>query len=314
MLRVVFFGNSESVFSNRHFAALRRTPCHVVAVVDVPPNKRVSTNARASNSAKNFVELARRANIPAFEPPTPNAPEFAAALRELAPDLFLAVGYMNLLKAEILSVPRLFAANFHASLLPAYRGKHPVFWALRNGEKWVGLTVHMMDANFDTGDILYQVRVRTRKRDSVGALYDRIMGASLPLVKRLVVDAASGNLARTPQSNDGASYYSSIQEQDFRLQWSRDAEELRRWIQTSPGQCFAAVAGQRVFFADAERVADSAQDPPGVLKRIGRTSVTIAAGNGALRVQRARIEQDKEESAAQVFRELGLRQGNHLES
>lgn len=312
MLRVVFFGSSESVFSNRHFDALVQTPCEIVAVVDVPPARRISTNTRTASGMKNFVEFARQYNIPAFEPPTPNAPEFVNALCELVPDVFIAIGYMNLLKAEILRAPRLCAANFHASLLPAYRGKHPVFWALRNGEKRVGLTVHVMDPYFDTGDILYQVRVRTRKRDTVGALYDRIMEASLALVPRLIADAESGTLCRTPQTNDGASYYSSAQDKDFRLDWSCDAEQLRRWIQTSPQQCFAEIAGQRIFIADAERVENSGQDAPGLLKKIGRTNVTIAAGKDALRIQRARIAQGAEKSAAQVFRELGLSEGMNL--
>lgn len=304
MLRVVFFGSSESVFSNRHFDALLQTPCEIAAVVDVPPAKRVSTNTRTANGTKIFVTIARQKNIPAFEPPTPNTPDFVNALRELTPDVFIAVGYMNLLKAEILAVPRLLAANFHASLLPAYRGKHPVFWALRSGEKWVGLTVHVMDASFDTGDMLYQVRVRTRKRDTVGSLYDRIMDASVPLVARLIADAERGTLVRTPQTNKGASYYSSTQEKDFRLDWSCDAEQLRRWIQTSPGQCFTDIAGQRVFLTGAERVANLNRDAPGTVTLSGYKSVTIATGKDALRVKRARIAQGQEKPAAQIFREL----------
>lgn len=314
MLRVVFFGNSESVFSNRHFDALLQTPCKVAAVVDVPPAKRVSTNTNVTRGARTFVELARAQNALTFEPASPNAPEFVGALRDLVPDVFIAVGYMNLLKADILAVPRILTANFHASLLPAYRGKHPVFWALRNGEKWVGLTVHGMDAHFDTGDILYQVRVRTRQNDTVGTLYDRIMDASVPLVARLIADCESGNPVHIPQSNTGSSYYSSAQEQDFQLDWARHAEQLRRWIQTSPGQCFAEIAGQRIFIVDAERVTYSGRAAPGTLLNTGRSNVTIAAHKDALRVKRARLAQGDEKSAAQLFRELGLRSGDRLES
>jgi methionyl-tRNA formyltransferase len=312
-LRVAYFGNSESVFSQRHFQALVRTRCRIVAVVDVPPGRRSSTNTNRASARKNLIEVARRRSIPTFEPTSPNTPEFIATLRELAPDLFVAVGYMNRLKPEILAVPRLLAANFHASLLPAYRGKHPVFWALRNGERWAGLTVHMMDPNLDTGDLLYQVRVRTRKRDTVASLYERIMERSVPLVQRLIADAGTGTLVRTPQSGAGASYYSSTQEQDFQLDWACDAEQLRRWIQVSPGQCFAGLAGHRVFFSGAECVTNAGQAIPGVLEKIGRTSVTIAAGQDALRVRRARLDQESEKPAADVFRALGLTVGRDLQ-
>jgi methionyl-tRNA formyltransferase len=237
-------------------------------------------------------------------------PHFVKAISELSPDLFVAVGYTNLLKEQILSVPRILAVNFHASLLPAYRGKHPVFWALRNGERWAGLTVHVMDIGLDTGDILYQVRVRTRKHDSVATLYDRIMARSVKLVVRLIEDAQNGRLRRTPQPESEASYYSSVHEDDFRLNWRRDAEQLRRWIQTSPGQCFCDIAGRRVFFMDAEVVTNTGDAPPNTLRKIGRTGCIVAAGKDALRLRMARIDQEGEKSLPQLCRKLGLEQGD----
>jgi methionyl-tRNA formyltransferase len=313
-MRVVFFGNSEGVFSNRHFQALWEAPCQVVGVVDVPPAKRSSTNTRPLSGVPNFVEIARQEEIPAFEPISPNLPEFVQAMSDLKPDLFLAVGYTNLLKETVLSVPRILAANFHASLLPAYRGKHPIFWALRNGERWSGLTVHVMDQGLDTGDILYQVQVRTRKRDTVADLYDRIMDRSLSLVARLIQDAERGKLRRRPQSELGASYYSSVSVEDFRLDWSRDAEQLRRWIQTSPGQCFCDVVGHRVFFIDAsaETLAKADGVAAGTLVRIGRTNCTVAAGKNALRLRRVRPGQQGEKSIARLCRELNLQPGDSL--
>ena len=299
MLRVVFFGNSQSVFSNRHFQALVETPCELIGVVDVPPSKRTSTNP-AMTDFPGFVEVARQQGAPVFEPADPNLPEFVKAISDLSPELFVAVGYTNLLKEQLLSAPRILAVNFHASLLPAYRGKHPVFWALRNGERWSGLTVHVMDIGLDTGDIVYQVRVRTRKRDSVATLYERIMARSVHLVGRLIDDAEKGMLRRTPQLESGASYYSSVHEDDFRLDWSKEAEQLRRWIQISPGQCFCDIAGRRVFFMDAEVVQRRSDASFGVLVRIGRTSCTVAVSKDALCVRRVRIDRGSEKSMPQL--------------
>lgn len=313
-MRVVFFGNSESAFSNRHFQALWEAPCQVVGVVDVPSARRSSTNPRTLTEVANFVEYVHGRGIPVFEPASPNRPEFVQAMRALEPDLFLAVGYMNLLKEAILSIPRIVAANFHASLLPAYRGKHPVFWALRNGERWSGLTVHVMDVGLDTGDILYQVRVRTRRRDTVASLYDRIMDLGLGLISRLIQDAEGGKLRRQPQSDLGASYYSSVSPEDFRLDWTRDAGQLRRWIQTSPGQCFCEVAGQRLFFVDAatEALAGTDRVSPGTLVRLGRTTCIVAAGIDALRLRRARLNQEPEQPMPELCRKLGLQTGDRL--
>ena len=313
-LRTVFFGSSDSVFSNLHFAALQETDGETVAVVDVPVARRTSTNTRTQAGAPDFVAYAREHGIPAFEPVSPNRPEFVQAMAELRPDLFLAVGYLNLLKAEILNVPRLLAANFHASLLPAYRGKHPLFWALRHDERWAGLTVHAMGSGLDTGGILYQVRVRTRRDDSVASLYDRVIARSLPLVGRLIADAEAGGLRPRPQDEAGASYYSSVTEEDFRLEWTRPAAQLRRWICVSPGQCFFDVAGQRVYVVAAELSPITKTAAPGTLLDIGRSICTVATGKGGLLLKSVRPQGGREQTAAAWCRGAGLQLNDRLTS
>ena len=205
----------------------------------------------------NYAEEAARRGVPVYEPSNPNLPEFVAAIGALKPDLFLAVGYMFRLKAEILAVPRIVSANVHASLLPAYRGRSPVFWALRHGEPYSGLSIHSMDEELDQGNLLYQVRVRTRKNDTVASLYDRIIAKGLKLVPKLIADAERGRLPRIPTPESAGSYFSAAKEADFRLDWSRGSEELRRWIVITPGQCFTDVRGQRVFLLDAKIAANA---------------------------------------------------------
>jgi methionyl-tRNA formyltransferase len=310
MLRVVFFGNSEGPFSNRHFAALEGAPCELAAVIDVPPSQRTSTNARSADG-RSFVEYARDRGIPAFEPARPNSPEFVATIRDLRPDLFLAVGYLNRLREGLLLAPRLLAANFHASLLPEYRGLHPVFRTLRRGERWAGLTVHVIDPGLDTGDILYQVRVRTRRNDSVGSLYDRIMRRSVGLVGRLIADAGMGRLHRRPQPAGKGSYFSSVSDEDFRLDLGRPAEQLRRWICTTPGRCFFESAGGRVFVLDAE-VARGTGARPGELIRLGRSRCTVAVGSAGLNLGKVQTEAGVQ-NASDWCRNHGLKVGERIE-
>jgi methionyl-tRNA formyltransferase len=216
------------------------------------------------------------------------------------------VGYTKLLKADMLSLPRIVSANLHASLLPAYRGKHPVFWALRHGEEHSGLTIHAMDASLDTGDILYQTKVRTRSDDSVATLYERIIDQSLPLVTRLVRDAELGALARTPQNKDQGSYFSGTTEKDFHIQWSRPVEEIRRWIVTTPGQCFAQIGEKRIFFLDALAVPCPPHVTGGTLLAIRARTCTVAAADGALVIGKIRDSKNRQTTAADFFREEGL--------
>lgn len=311
-LRVVFFGNSQSVFSNRFFTPLLDAPCELTGVVDVPPAKRQSTNPWTTSGLPSFVDAARARGTPVFEPPNPNSPDFVEALTAIVPDLFIAAGYMFLLKPPLLSIPHITSVNFHASLLPAYRGKHPVFWALRNGERQAGLTAHVMDPKFDTGDILYQVRVRTRKRDTVSTLYDRIIDKSVSLVPRLIADTAQGTQHRTPQPDAGGSYFSSVSDEDFHLDWTHTADSLRCWIQTSPGECWRMVAGRRVYFMDAEVIRNRVDVTPGQVIQLGRFATTLATGKDALVVRWVQPVGEGKRPLSRLCAELGLKIGDVL--
>jgi len=226
--------------------------------------------------------------------------------------LFLAAGYMFRLKAEILAVPRIVSANVHASLLPAYRGRSPVFWALRHGEPYSGLTIHSMDDRLDTGDLLYQVRVRTRKDDTVSSLYARIIVSSVKLVPRLIADAERGRLPRKSQAGMPASYFSAAKEGDFRLDWLRSAEELRRWIATTPGECFIDVLGNRLFLQDARLAPNPNMAAPGTLLTIASTGCTIAAEDGALRIVMVRPSSGESMRMSDLCRQLGLSVGGSV--
>ena len=308
--RVVFFGNSQNVFSERFYNELQKTDCRIVALIDIPDAAGASTNPSANTARVDFVAESGQLGIPALAPASPNQPEVVETLRSLQPDLMLAVGYTKLLKAELLSLPRLVSANVHASLLPAYRGKHPVFWALRHGEPYSGLTIHAMDAHLDTGDILYQVTVQTRPGDSVATLYERIIEAGLPLVSRLIEDAERGELPRTKQSPEDGSYFSGTTEEDFRIDWSRPAEEQQRWIMATPGQCFVELCGRRIYFHDAEVVPGHSGSPSGTLVNMGHPGCTVATSDGSLRLHRIRNEKLGETTMADFCRDVGWSAGD----
>jgi len=309
---VVFLGNSESVFSNRHFAVLAEPWIDVVAVVDTPAATRTSTNPDRGGEIAPFTEIARAEGVPIFEPDDPNTTAMVREFAALCPDVLVAVGYVKLLRPPVLEIPRLVAANFHASLLPAYRGKHPVFWALRNGERYAGLTVHVMDPHIDTGDILYHVRVRTRRRDSVAELYSRIMDRSVALVPRLVSDAAAGRLRPRTQENADASYFSSTTEDDFRLSWSVDGETLRRWICATPGRCWFQACGRPVRVQDAEIERGVFPARVGTIVKVGRGGCVLAVDGGALRLRSGCVDSGAVKPMSRICAELGLAAGDAL--
>jgi methionyl-tRNA formyltransferase len=137
------------------------------------------------------------------------------------------------------------------------------------------------------------------------------MDCSVGLVERLVTDAETGAFPRRPQGAAGASYFSSVDGEEFRLDWQRDAELLRRWICATPGRCFSYAAGERVHFGDAELAEVASEAPAGTLVRIGRLRCTIVTGSGALSVGWIRVE-DGNLPAAVWCRKRGLKAGVQL--
>ena len=248
----------------------------------------------------------RPSGDPVLEPESPNDPATVEEIRRLAPDALVAVGYLLLLKKALLSVPHVVAANFHASLLPAYRGKHPVFWALRAGERWSGITVHEMTSGLDAGDIIFQLRVRARRSDSVSTLYDRIIERSLSLVPRLVECISSGRVPRRAQGARGASRFGATQEEDFRLDWALPAALLERMVRATPGRCFAEAGGKRLYFLDARARRRLRTASAGTLVRTGSAGCLIATGAGALGVRAVRLEDGKTMPAVEALRGMVL--------
>jgi len=124
--------------------------------------------------------------------------------------------------------------------------------------------------------------------------------------------AAAGALPRRPQPAEGASYHGATTEADFRIDWSMDPAVITRWVAATPGQCFAEARGQKVFLADAACASAAPGSTPGSLVRLKDDSCVVAAAKGAVEIRRARVGDGALGSAAEVFRSLGLAEGEAL--
>lgn len=129
-------------------------------------------------------------------------------LRAWQPDLLVSVFFNQILTPSTLALAKLGAINGHPAALPRYRGVSPVFWALANGESQVGFTVHRIDRDIDTGEVLAQATVAVRPEDTEHSLYWRLAGESLPLFDAALRLLASGASAAVTPPEGEPSYYS----------------------------------------------------------------------------------------------------------
>jgi methionyl-tRNA formyltransferase len=129
-----------------------------------------------------------------------NLKAFAQEIAGAPFDLFALASYGRILPQAVLDLPKLGALNVHPSLLPKYRGATPIQSALRNGDSETGVTIMLMDAGMDTGDIVLQERVAIEPDDTYGALHDRLALYGGELLGEALDLAANGKLPRHPQS------------------------------------------------------------------------------------------------------------------
>lgn len=127
---------------------------------------------------------------------------FAQELASQPFDLFALASYGRILPQSLLDLPKYGALNVHPSLLPKYRGATPIQTALRNGDRETGVTIMLMDAGMDTGDIVLQERVAVEPDDDYGSLHDRLALYGGELLGEALDLAMRGPLPHHPQTGD----------------------------------------------------------------------------------------------------------------
>lgn len=159
-------------------------------------------------------------------PDDPNAPDVVARVAALAPDFLFSFYYRTMLGAPLLSTARRGALNLHGSLLPNYRGRAPVNWAILSGERETGATLHDMTAKPDAGGIVDQERVVIGPDDTAGEVMDKVATAAAIVLGRALPALIAGTAARRPNDLAAGSYFGGRKPEDGRIDWRWPAQRV----------------------------------------------------------------------------------------
>jgi len=194
-----------------------------------------------------LAEFAREAGIPVIAPATLDY-KVAFRIGALAPDFIFSFYYRNLLPDVLLAVPRRGALNMHGSLLPRFRGRAPVNWAVLRGATQTGATLHYMVARADAGDIVDQAAVRIGENDTAHDVFLRVADAAETVLKRSLPLLVDGIAPRIPQDLSKGEYCGRRRPEDGRIEWSHRAREIHNLVRAVappfPG-AFANFDGER---------------------------------------------------------------------
>ncbi|MDQ2992350.1 MAG: methionyl-tRNA formyltransferase [Candidatus Eremiobacteraeota bacterium] len=217
MLRTLFFGTSAFAVPSLRIFASRTELLGVVTQPDRPSGRGQRLHPTPVKAAA--LEL----GLTVYEPVKLRA--FCEEMMGESFDLFGLASYGRILPQALLDLPRLGALNVHPSLLPKYRGATPIQSALRNGEQVTGVSIMLMDAGMDTGEIALQERVPISRDDDYGSLHDRLAGVGAKMLGKAIAAAADGTLLHAPQSGE-ASLTRPIAPADLVVDWNADARAI----------------------------------------------------------------------------------------
>jgi len=254
-------------------------------------------------------ELADEHGLTCVAPDEPNSPEFLAFAREVAgrPTLLFSFYYRRMLCRSWLELPSTGAYNMHGSLLPKYRGRAPVNWAVIHGERETGATLHAMTEKPDHGAIVDQTAVPILGDDTAREVFGKVVVAAEVVLARSLPRLIEGSAALTPQDLSRGSYFGARRPEDGRIPPDANARQIHDLVRALappyPGAFFMKAA-QRVFI-ERTRHASPPHGAPGGRLRLwsdGASLWLLAADGGALEVLSARMEGEAAPLAAAEFR------------
>lgn len=253
----------------------------ITEVVTLPAERAASTSGFV-----NLEPLAHARGIPLRRCADINSAESVQRVRDLRPDLMVVCGWTRLLSAELLSVPPRGVIGFHASLLPKFRGRAPVNWAILRGEAVTGNTMMMLDAGTDTGDIVDQQTVLITPEDTCATVYAKVGEAGAEMLRRQLPALLAGTPPRRPQgSADGPPLPKRTPGMGI-TDWNRPARAVHDWIRalTWPYPGAFTFLGERkvMLWAATPDTAAPQGAAPGEVLGCGEGGVRVATADGTV--------------------------------
>ncbi|MBO7147656.1 MAG: bifunctional UDP-4-amino-4-deoxy-L-arabinose formyltransferase/UDP-glucuronic acid oxidase ArnA [Lentisphaeria bacterium] len=256
---------------------------------------------------RSVAELASAKGIELCAPENPNHPLWVERVREMQPDFIFSFYYRHMLGKELLSIPRLGAINLHGSLLPKYRGRVPINWAVIRGEKETGVTLHYMTEKPDAGDILAQERFPIGENDTALDVHLNAAKAAAELLKKALPQLKNGSLKAVKQDESQAEYFHGRTPADGVIDFSRSSAEIRNLVRgvtrPYPG-AFAYLGEKKYIFWQVTETAVPTDAAPGTILSV--SPLTVACGEGALQVDFAQQEGGLYCSGSQLAKDAKL--------
>ncbi len=311
-MRIIVVG--QGPFGKDCLEALLEQGEKVIGIITVPDDPK----GKRPNPVK---DLALENNIPILQPEgkSPHRlkdPSVVPWVEDLKPDLFVLAFVTDFMPLEVINIATKGGINFHPSLLPKYRGGTAINWAVINGEKETGVTIHYIDEGVDTGDIVLQEKVAIEEDDSVGSLYfNKLYPLGVRLIKEAVALIREGKEERIKQDEEKASYQPNIREEDVEINWEKPAREIYNLIRgssPSPG-AHTLFRGEKIKIWESRLEGLVEESAPGeVVGIVEEEGFKVAAVDGSLLITRVQMPGEGKISGKEFLEKVDVKLGEKL--
>jgi methionyl-tRNA formyltransferase len=217
-------------------------------------------------------------------------PEVYSFIEKAKPDLLWITDFRYLIPPEMIALASLGAVNLHPSLLPLYRGRAPVNWAILKGERRLGLTAHFVDEGMDTGDIIDQISYEIGDAQDVGDCLNILYPLYVGITQKVLAYFESGRVPRVSQDHSRATSFPRRRPEDGLIDWAQNARSIFNLVRAVafpyPG-AFTSLSGQRVTIWKARIASNTAlTTEPGRVIEDSELGPLVQCGQGTLLLTR----------------------------
>ncbi len=293
-MRIIFFGTPE--FAVPALDRFISTPKYEVALIVTQPDRPAG---RGRSLQRSPVALrADKRGIDLYQPKSLNR-EARLNLAGYDADLFFVAAYGRIFGPKTLALPRSGCVNLHASLLPKYRGASPIAAAILAGDAITGVSLMMMDASLDTGDVIAAADEAIRGDDTAATLGQRLSEIGAELAVSTLPNFIAGIIKPRPQSGEGASLTRLLTKGDGWLDWTASRTELERRVRAMQPwpRAWTTLREENIQIHRATLGDDRATSAPGKIVAV-RPALLVATGAGSLQLDEVQAAGSRRMSGA----------------
>ncbi len=174
--------------------------------------------------------LCQERGIPYIQPDANGLASLLPQLKQITPDYIFSFYYRYMIASDTLATARIAALNMHGSLLPKYRGRALVNWAILHGETETWATLHIMEAKPDAGDIVGQAVVPIDPDEDATAVFSKVSNAAVAVMRTALPELIQGRVPRSANPLTKGSYFGGRKPEDGRIHWDQTAKQVHDLI------------------------------------------------------------------------------------